>query len=484
MTARGLGRVLTIVAYGALIAASACDDSDMDDDDTATDDDTMDDDDTADDDIGDDDTAPDDIADQLAAIEGMTVTERSTNLGGRLFELVYEQPVDHGDPDGPTFDHHVTLLHRDVNAPVVLAATGYYNFFANYETEITAMLGANQLSLEKRYHGDSVPQDVDWTTMTIDQIAADAHRIVEAIAPLYGGAWIGTGPSMGGMDSIYHRQRYPGDVVGTVAYVAPFLLGNPDDRFEAWFASALPGDCQGDLERIQVEMLGQRRGAMLDRAEAEGASMSFELVGGVEPALETTVISLPWVFWQYHSSAECAGLPGTGASDSEVWAFYQSVIGISGGADSSWELFAPFFYQVYAELGYPEIPVDHLAGLIDPQFKNYEEGYLPEGAVEPAYDNATNAGAVQWVQDEAAEVIFVYGEYDPWTGGAVDVTAAGDVWAFTAPGGSHHSVIYHLEAADQAFILDRLEQWTAVAPAPPVPREPDPGITARDPARI
>jgi len=473
MTARDFLRVLMIGAFFAQLTMVACDEGDLDDDDTTADDDTGDDDDTADGDTGDDDdTAPTDIADQLAAIDGMTVTERSTNLDGRMFDLVYEQPVDHGDPDGPTFDNHLTLLHRDTAAPVVLAASGYFNLFANYEVEITAMLGANQLSLEKRYHGESVPQQVDWTTMTIDQIAADAHRIVEAVSPLYTGAWIGTGPSLGGMDSVYHRKHYPDDVVGTVAYVAPFLLGNPDDRFEAWFASALPGDCQADLERIQVEMLDERRSAMLDRAEADGASMSFDLVGGVEPALETTVVSLPWVFWQYHDVSECAALPDAGASDDQVWAFYQSVIGISGGADSTWQLFAPFFYQVYAELGYPDIPVDHLAGLIDPQFANYEQGFVPEGAVEPTYNNTTNVGTCQWVRDEGDQIIFIYGEYDPWTGGAIDLTGAGDVWSFTAAQGSHRAQIWQLEAADQMFVQDKLEEWTAVTPAAPVLREP------------
>ncbi len=49
-----------------------------------------------------------DLAERLALVEGMTVAERASPGSDRVFEPVYEQPVSHDDPGGPTFEQHLT----------------------------------------------------------------------------------------------------------------------------------------------------------------------------------------------------------------------------------------------------------------------------------------------------------------------------------------------------------------------------------------
>ena len=226
-----------------------------------------------------------DIAVQLAAIEGMTVDEVQTNFSGyRAFRLRYIQPADHGDPQGEHFEQSMTLLHRSLDAPVVLNTRGYSGTYSS-PVEITGVLEANQLSVEHRFHESSTPVSGDWTLLTVEQAAADHHRIVEALRPIYGGAWINTGFSKGGMTAVYHRRFYPEDVDATVAYVAPNSLGAPDDRYLDFLANVGTTECNQALWAIQREAL-TRRDTMLVMLEAV-PGLTFDRIGGIERGFES-----------------------------------------------------------------------------------------------------------------------------------------------------------------------------------------------------
>src|SRR5689334_10324889 len=90
-----------------------------------------------------------DIAAQLAAIPCLTATELpAPRPGVRMFQLRVTQPVDHEAPDGPTFTQDITLLHRDVAAPMVMVESGYINDYGDWELEPTSILDGNQIVVE------------------------------------------------------------------------------------------------------------------------------------------------------------------------------------------------------------------------------------------------------------------------------------------------------------------------------------------------
>ena len=181
---------------------------------------------------------PVDIAARLATIEGLTVTEQPTEHEGyRYFELQFEQPADHDNPDGEQFTQYITLLHRSYDAPMVLRTLGYHNTRADRKHELTELLSANQLVVEHRYFSNSTPSSADWEMLNIRQAAADHHRIVEAFRPIYDGKWVSTGHSKGGKTAIFHRRFYPDDVDATVSYVAPFSFGLDDERYIDFLAN-------------------------------------------------------------------------------------------------------------------------------------------------------------------------------------------------------------------------------------------------------
>ena len=175
---------------------------------------------------------PADISQQLAAIPGMTVTEVATDQEGyRFFALHYEQPADHDQPDGATFFQYMTLLHRSYDAPMVLRTLGYRNTQLDRMAELTGLLASNQLVVEHRYFASSTP-DTGWDDLNIRQAAADHHRIVEAMRPLYSGNWVNTGHSKGGMTAssppLLSRRRRR-----TVAYVRLFYRHDSLSRLSA-----------------------------------------------------------------------------------------------------------------------------------------------------------------------------------------------------------------------------------------------------------
>ncbi|HLM74314.1 MAG TPA: S28 family serine protease, partial [Polyangiaceae bacterium] len=246
-------------------------------------------------------TADIDILEQLNAIPGVTATEEISAIDGyRYFMIDFEQPVDHADPDGQHFTQRLLLHHKDQAAPFVLASTGYYLWLpSQYLEEPADLLDANQLIVEHRYFYPSRPDPADWTLLNIAQAASDHHRIVEVLRPIYEGKWISTGVSKGGMTSIYHRRFFPGDVDGTVAYVAPHSDGIDDPRYAEFLGQVGDAACRQKLKDFQREVL-IRRSSMLPRLEslASKYNVTFNIIG-IEPSLESSVIGLGFAFWQY-----------------------------------------------------------------------------------------------------------------------------------------------------------------------------------------
>lgn len=423
-------------------------------------------------------TADIDIYDQLSAIPGADVTEEPSEIDGyRYFIIAFEQPVDHADPGGQKFTQRILLHHKDTKSPLVLASTGYYLWLpSQYLEEPAELLDGNQIIVEHRYFSPSRPDPADWTDLTIFQAASDHHRIVETFRPIYEGKWISTGVSKGGMTSIYHRRFFPNDVDGTVAYVAPHSDGLDDPRYVDFLNEVGDAACRQKLKDFQREVL-LRKGAMTQRLAtlASTYNVTFNILG-MDAAVEGTVISLSFAFWQYEGASLCNTIPGPAASDDDVWKFFNDV-GLPVFSADPWVLgFEPYYFQAYAELGTPGIDTSHLSDLLTVDFNAIDD--LPSVDFEPVHDPAMMKSVGTWLATEGEKILFIYGETDPWTAGAFDPGGAKDTYKFVMPGGNHGANITGLTAADQTKALDALAAWTGVIPMiqpkvlPPRPAPP------------
>ncbi|MFG2298671.1 S28 family serine protease [Streptomyces sp. NPDC048603] len=405
-----------------------------------------------------------DIRARIGALPGMRLLgERPAAAPGQtVLDLSYRQPVDHRRPGGDSFEQRLTLVHKSVRRPVVLYSSGYdLGSAPQRPAEPTELLDANQITVEQRFFGTSKPAVTDWSKLTIWQAASDHHRIIGALKRVYGGPWISTGGSKGGMTAVYHRRFYPDDVAGTVAYAAP---NNTDDRDDSAYDAALErvgtAECRAALKTAQREAL-IRRAAMTERYArwAETGKAGFEIIGGVDRAFELAVLRLPLMFWMHQPAGGCAAVPTTAATDDALYAWVDGVTRLSVYADPTLAAYTPYFHQLGTELGYPHFAAPHLEGLL--RYPGIQEvrSYVPRD-IPLRFRPAAMADVDRWVRHRGGSLMFVNGENDvavaePFRLGR----GTRDSYVFTVPEANHHLSIRSLPPADAARATDALRRW-------------------------
>jgi hypothetical protein len=420
--------------------------------------------------------AGDDILARLSAVPGLTVVEEQpVPAPFRFFVLTYTQPADHRHPAAATFEQRMTLLHLDADRPTVLHTTGYGVPGQPFRAEPTRLVDGNQLSVEQRFFTPSRPEPADWSTLTVWQAATDHHRIVEALKPVYPAAWLSTGASKGGMTSVYHRRFYPSDVDGTIAYVAPQdVVNHADAAYDRFFTTV--GDdpaCRAALDAVQVEAL-RRRAALVERYRAWAAEneRTFTIVGDADRAFEFMVNGAPWAFWQYSSESQCSAVPPVTASDDAVFTWLDAVYGLDSNTDQGTTGFVPYYYQAATQLGYPFLKLRHLAKLQHYRGQDVAESYVPR-ELDPKFRPLAMDDIDRWVRGSGRELLFVYGENDPW--GAEPFRPGpgtrDSLW-FTAPGANHGASIAVLTADDAATATAAVQRWAGLSA---------PGLRAAEP---
>lgn len=412
-------------------------------------------------------TEPDGLLGKLRALDGVTVESFPTDAEGYTFYVLrFTQPVDHTEPGGPTFEQRVSLLHRDITAPMVALTSGYWDYYGDSVYELTSLLAANQISIEHRFFGESRPDPADWTKLTIRQMADDQHRIIAALRTVYPGAFLTTGPSKGGMTATYHRRFYPDDVDGTVPYVAPISFAAPDLRYTGFLDAIGPAACRSALRAAATEMLQNRRAALLQRAQEQAAQGGHSYTRiPIGPALESAVAGLEWAFWQYFGVTSCTRVPAPTASDQELWQFLDLIAPVTDNDDESIGRFEAYYYQAYAQLGYPDAGAAYLEPYMMYTDADYDRA-LPTAI--PAYDGGTAMHDIDdFVKGRGARLLFVYGEWDPWTGGSYDLGGAADSLRLVQGQGTHGSRLARLAPADRDAAFAKLAAWTGVSPTLP-----------------
>ena len=409
-----------------------------------------------------------DILELLLKIEGLEVEERDSPLPDyRYFVMTFLQPADHGAPDGLQFPQRMMLLHRDSAAPLVLSTSGYFiDPDKPGRGEVATLLQANQLLVEHRFFAPSRPDPADWSTLTIEQAAADLHRITGAFKPaIYPARWISTGASKGGMTSVYFRRFYPDDVDGTVAYVAPQSYGPADPRYLEFVAQLGTSECRQALASVQRELL-LRRPAMISRMQAQaGDGYTYDLLGE-DFALETAAIELPFTFWQYAGAGYCAKIPDPADDDDALWTFISDYNSPAYWSDYQAESFEPYFWQAAVQLGYPAYDESNLADLLMYPGGDVAASYVLPGK-DPIFDPQAMPDIADWLSAEGRALLFIYGENDPYTAAAFELGAAEDSHRFIVPGDNHGARILGLDPGPRDQALAALAVWSNVEPMIP-----------------
>lgn len=374
-------------------------------------------------------------------LENVKVLEREA-FYSHIYEVMFEQPLDHNNPDAGSFLQRLYISHVDASMPVVLVTEGYSAGYY-YTSEPAALLRCNQIIAEHRYFGKSVPDSLDWEYLTTWQSASDHHHIIEKFKKFYTGKWVSTGISKGGQTTLFHSFYYPDDVDARIPYVAPLNNSVEDQRIYDFLDQVGSKDCRKRIRKFQKWALKNQEELLpAFREFNEKKEYTFELVGGLEKAFEYCVLEYSFAFWQWGYSS-CSKIPRRDAEPEDVISHMNMVAGFDYFADEFVVEYRPFFYQAYTEMGYYGYKLDEF----EPYLKHVSnagfEFSLPS-ETNVHFDSSLLEELDTYVKEEAEDFIFIYGEYDTWSATAVDLGENTKSAVFYKSKGSHRTRIRNM----------------------------------------
>lgn len=373
------------------------------------------------------------------------------------YELQIKQPLDHENPEKGHFYQRAYLSHRSFDAPMVLATEGYSRP-SNRMYELTNYLEANQLDVEHRYFGTSVPDSLDYRFLKLKQVAGDLHRIRTLLGRIYEQPWVSTGISKGGQTTIFYRYFYPNDVAASVPYVAPLNLELTDDRIYAFLDTVGTDECRAAIRETQLQLL-QSRDKALPRLKwhAKGAGMTFNYMS-IEKAFEYAVLEYPFSFWQL--GHDCSSIPAADAPIDTLLNHFVEVVGLGFYADASMSAYASHYYQAGDEMGYYGFHTAPFDGLLEEITEEEPTAIFMPGKVEMGFQPGFVKEVYEWTQRGADKMIYIYGAIDTWTATGVPVSEEVDALWYIMPGKDHTSArLRNLSDKQREQLLFQLKAW-------------------------
>ncbi|MBN1252216.1 MAG: peptidase [Bacteroidales bacterium] len=398
------------------------------------------------------------IAEKLSQIKGVSfITEKGDSIYKQCFKLEVEQPVNHNDTNSVTFKQTVYLSHLDLSRPTVLFINGY-SIRASYISEIANLIGANQVYIEHRYFGNSSPKKINWKYLNIEQASADYHRIIEILKPIYKGKWLSSGISKGGQTTMYHRFYYPKDIDVSIPYVAPLNFSAQEKRLISFFDNVGSKECRDKIKNFQKILL-QNKEKILPEFEKNATNKNYTFnILGLEKAFEYSVLEYEFAFWQWQFCS-CNNIPTKFENPEKLITHMENVDAISFFSDESIKTYQPFFYQALTEIGFYSYNTSNFKGLLkyanNPDF-NFT---LPEG-ISVNFNDTLMHSVNKYLQKNANNFIYIYGENDPWSAPAVElIEEKTNSFKMIKKGGSHRTRISSFENQEKNRIIDSLNKW-------------------------
>ncbi len=374
------------------------------------------------------------------------------------FKMVLKQPLDHGNPEAGTFDHHIYLSHTDYSKPTVLVTEGYGAKHRTYE--LSKVLKSNQVMVEYRLYGNSRPTPLPWEHLTNDLAIEDYHNLVTKLKRLYKNKWLSTGISKGGETVLIYKSKYPEDIDVAVPYVAPLINTQEDPRTEEHINSVGTAECRAKVTRFQRLALENREAVL---AEMERVSKEKEMTFidvPMEEAFEYAVLEFPFSFWQW--GGKCEDIPDEAATPEALFKYVNQIVGVGFYSDKGYYKYLPSFYQHINELGYYGFDTTPVKDLLKIVHNPTNKRFLPKG-VPIAYNPDYIKNVRDYVETKGDKILYINGAYDTWGACAPKPKPNVDALKMTLAGGSHKTRIKHFSEEDQKKIYDKLQGWLGEA---------------------
>ncbi len=393
------------------------------------------------------------LEESLQTIPGATVKQLTPQPPfAKAFEIMLVQPLDHDRPDGPSFQQRILVSHLEAGAPVALVTEGYA-IRHNYIRELSELLGANEIRVEHRYFGKSLPKTMDWRYLNLKQATADYHRIRQLLGKLYTNKWIATGWSKGGQTALAYRLYYPDDAAITVAYDAPLNLAQAEPRIDAFFETVGDDFCRRKLIKFQRAVL-KRKAELLPIFIEYSEKKRFIYSIGAEKAFEYAVLEYPFSFWQYEK-IDCKAIPADNAEAWRVFDHLKKVVSFGSYADQSMN--SPAMYQFATEFGYYGYVTRNVQELLS--CDDYSNFVFAPQDVELPFDPSIMRELDEFLRTKGKRILAIYGENDPWSAPQVELAGGVDTLKMILKKGNHFTFIKSFEEEDRQRMVSDLKEW-------------------------
>jgi hypothetical protein len=401
-----------------------------------------------------------DIISELQKIPGIVIQELEPD--SPIFQSKYEikliQPLDHDNPEAGFFQQRMFLSHVGFNRPMVLVTEGYAAG-KNYVRELAEILDANELQVEYRYFGESKPDSIDWDLLNNYQSSNDYHRIYTLFKSYYKKRWVSTGWSKGGQTSLIYRRYFPEDMAAIIAYDAPINLALEEPRIDEFFEQVGDEICRYRLILFQRSILRSKNHILpLYEAYCKERGYTFKKITPLK-AFEYTVLEYPFSFWQYNA-LDCSMIPGERASPQEMFDHLKKVVSLSSYTDRSFDSAA--MKQFATELGYYRYVTKNVIDLLSEGKDDYPNSAFGPKDADLTFDPAFMEDINKWLLTQGNNIIYIYGENDPWSAPHLEYLGATNAEMFWVKNGNHYSFIRTLSETQQDELLETFTDWIGV----------------------
>ena len=397
---------------------------------------------------------------KLCTLKGViTVDSLPSDYSTEKYVVTIRQPLDHKHPEKGSFTQRVVISHEGFDRPTVLVTEGYGGDYAlnpRYRDELAGLFQTNTVFVEHRYFSGSVPDTVDWQYLTAQNSASDLHLITTLFKQIYPQKWISTGISKGGQTALIYRAFFPNDVDITVPYVAPVSRSAEDGRHEPFLNVVGDKKTRQAILSFQREVL-KRRGEIIPLLEKFCMEKQLSFRISMNEVLDYCVLEYSFAFWQWGTPA--SQIPANSATTEVLFKHLTEISGPDYFATG--QPTQAFFIQAARELGYYGYDIEPFKDLL---FIRTSKDYLqrimlPEGITiqfQPElYKKLTN-----FIATSDPRLIFVYGEYDPWTSvGITKLDGKKNMFVAIQPKGSHRARINTLPDSLRNKVIKTINLW-------------------------
>jgi len=248
-------------------------------------------------------------------------------------------------------------------------------------------------------------------------------------------------------------------VDASVCYVAPLNFSDEEPRVYTFLENVGDQECRDKVLKFQKTVL-KKKNELLPLFKDYIQEKEYTYKIGPDSTYEFCVLEYPFSFWQWHN-LDCSDIPDSNADNEALLDHLMEGSDASFFSDAAYEQFKSFFYQALTQTGfynYNTRPFDGLlTKIIEPNFKMA----LPEG-VKVSFDPKPMQDIKNWIDEYGNNMVYIYGEIDPWSASAVELSGKTNALKMVNEGGDHRTRIKSFPDDEKEKILDTLENWLQI----------------------